>query len=99
MPFLSDELYRNLVKSYDASAADRVHLTLWPTYDEASINAEVMGQMRTAMRLVSMGRAARENVNIGVRQPLMSAQFVVRGASDRQAVERLGDLIIERVER
>jgi len=94
MPFLSDELYRNLVKSYDASAADSVHLTLWPTYDEASINAEVMGQMRTAMRLVSMGRAARENVNIGVRQPLMSAQFVVRGASDRQAVERLGDLIM-----
>ena len=94
MPFLSDEMYRNLVKSYDASAADSVHLTMWPSYDEATIQVNVMDQMRTAMRLVSMGRAARENVNIGVRQPLMSAQFVVRGASDRQAVERLGDLIM-----
>ncbi len=93
MPFLADALYRNLVKEVDPSATDSVHLTRWPEYDAALIDFKLLDEMRLVQRLVSLGRAARETVKLGVRQPLASAQFAVRDAKEAAAVKRLADLI------
>ncbi len=93
MPFLSDSLYRNLVAMVDANAPESVHLALWPEYDPTIINAQVLNEMRVTQRLVSLGRAARDGVNIKVRQPLAKASFVTRDATEAQAVSRLAELI------
>jgi isoleucyl-tRNA synthetase len=93
-PFLSEALYRNLVKSADSSAADSVHLAMWPDYDQALIEQTRIDEMRLVQRLVSLGRAARESVKIGVRQPLAEAQFVTRDAKERATLERMSELVM-----
>jgi isoleucyl-tRNA synthetase len=67
-PFVADELYRNLACT-DAS----VHLGDWPAFDEAAIDDELEAAMGLARTLVSLGRAARADARIGVRQPLPRA--------------------------
>ncbi len=93
MPFVADALYRNLVVEADDHAPMSVHLALWPEYDPALIDRKLIEEMRLVQRLVSLGRAARETVKLGVRQPLASAHFAVREATEALTVERLGDLI------
>ncbi len=94
MPFLSEALYRNLVLEVLPDAPSSVHLAQWPSFDEALIDHERIAEQRLIQRLVSLGRAARETVKIGVRQPLAEAQFVVRDALEKTIVERLSDLIM-----
>ncbi len=75
MPFLSEAIYRNLVGSVDRSAPESVHLASWPDYDPALIDQALRDEMRLVMRLVSLGHAARNSVQIKVRQPLARAAF------------------------
>ncbi len=93
MPFFADYLYRALVVPFDPAAPESVHLCDWPSYDAARIEQTILDQMAVAQRLVSLGRAAREAAEIGVRQPLASARFVVRSAADAQAVDALRAVI------
>jgi isoleucyl-tRNA synthetase len=93
MPFLSEALYRNLVVNADPSAPESVHLARWPQADPALIDQQLIDEMRLVQRLVSLGRAARESAEIGVRQPLATAQFVTRAGDEAAAVDRLGELI------
>ncbi len=56
---------------------------------------DLIRDMRVAERLVSLGRAARENANLRVRQPLASAQFATREAAEAEAVRKLSRRIIQ----
>jgi len=67
-PFVADELFRNL-SGTNAS----VHLSDWPGYDGAAIDDRLEAEMTLARTLVSLGRAARADAKIGVRQPLPRA--------------------------
>jgi isoleucyl-tRNA synthetase len=93
VPFVSEALYRNLVAAMDTNAPDSVHLAMWPEYDASLIDTARMNEMRLVQRLVSLGRAARESVKMGVRQPLAEAQFVTRDASERATLTNMDDLI------
>ncbi len=93
MPFVSDALYRNLVLSVDANAPESVHLTFFPEANDALIDAKLLREMRLVQRLVSLGRAARESVKIGVRQPLALAYFTTRSADEVSAISTYADLI------
>src|SRR6185295_9505735 len=77
MPFLSEALYRNLVAPFDATVADSVHLAQWPKYEASLIDQRLMDEMGLVKRLVSLGHAARNSVDIKVRQPLQEATFAV----------------------
>jgi isoleucyl-tRNA synthetase len=99
MPFLSDAIYQNLVRSYDTDAPDSVHLALWPEANADKINRDLLAEMDLVQRLVSLGLAARNNNEvdgkkdpIGVRQPLAKTLFQV---SDKEApvIEKYTDLI------
>jgi isoleucyl-tRNA synthetase len=92
-PFISEALYRNLVADLDAAAPESVHLALWPEYNSALINETAIEQMRVVQRLVSLGRAARESVNIRTRQPLATAYFATREAAEAEAVRQLSDIV------
>ncbi|MBE2270734.1 MAG: class I tRNA ligase family protein, partial [Anaerolinea sp.] len=93
MPFLADALYRNLVVEVDPKAPMSVHLALFPESNPALINETLIREMRLVEKLVSLGRAARESVRMGVRQPLADARFAVREARESGVIDRFADLI------
>jgi len=86
MPFLADEMYRNLVCSFDPSAAESVHLSTWPAVDAALVDEKLNRAMDLVMRLASLGHAARSKANRKVRQPLAEAAFSVANVNERAAV-------------
>ena len=70
VPFMADDIYRNLVCSVDKSAPASVHLCQWPACEEARIDAALEASMKTVMDVVVLGRAARNGANLKNRQPL-----------------------------
>lgn len=70
IPFMTDEIYMNLVCSVDSEAPKSVHLCDFPSYDEGLIDKELESKMEEAIKIVVLGRAARNNANIKNRQPI-----------------------------
>jgi isoleucyl-tRNA synthetase len=93
MPFLSESLYRNLVREVDESAPDSVHLAQWVQADTAKIDHKLSREMALVRQLVSMGLAARNSVEMGVRQPLATVSFGVGNDEERAAVSKYSALI------
>ena len=83
-PFVAEEMYQNLVCSMDPQAPDSVHLTSYPECDRSLIEAELMEATRLAMRIASMGRAARSKGGLKVRQPLAMLRVKPRSAQERR---------------
>ena len=71
VPFMTDEIYQNLVVGLDKNAPESVHLCLWPEVDENAINKELEKEMDLAYKIVKLGRSARNSANIKNRQPLL----------------------------
>ena len=94
-PFLAEELYRNLVYAVDSSAPESVHLASFPEADESLIDPALNDEARLAMKVSSLGRAARSKAGIKVRQPLASVKVMVRDAGEREALKRNFDQIGE----
>ncbi len=85
-PFITDDMYRNL-----AGTTDSVHVTDWPAIDGAAIDDALETEMALARQLVSLGRSARNDANIGVRQPLPRAVALLASG------ERLRDEVVAEV--
>ncbi|MEK7879996.1 MAG: DUF5915 domain-containing protein, partial [candidate division NC10 bacterium] len=83
-PFVAEEMYQNLVRSVDPQAPDSVHLASYPESDPTLIEAELMEATRLAMRIASMGRAARSKGGLKVRQPLAMVRVKPRSAQERK---------------
>ena len=71
VPFVTDEIYQNLVVGLDKNAEESVHLCLWPEVCEKEINPELEKEMDLAYKIVKLGRSARNLSNIKNRQPLL----------------------------
>jgi len=70
IPFMSEEIYRNLVCNIDSSAPESVHLCDFPKADKLHINKELETNMEEVLKIVVMGRACRNTANIKNRQPI-----------------------------
>ena len=70
IPFMTEEVYQNIVRSVEKDAPESIHLCLFPACDEALINNELEQTMREALNIVVMGRAGRNDANIKNRQPI-----------------------------
>ncbi len=70
VPFMAEEIYLNLVRSIDKEAPESIHLCDFPTADEAHIDKELEEAMDEVLKIVVMGRAARNAANIKNRQPI-----------------------------
>ncbi|MEE1312199.1 MAG: isoleucine--tRNA ligase [Lachnospiraceae bacterium] len=70
IPFMTEEIYQNLVKSVDASAPESIHLCDFPAVDESMIDAELEENMEMVLKVVVLGRACRNSSNIKNRQPI-----------------------------
>ncbi len=70
IPFMTEEIYRNLVCSIDQNAPESIHLCDFPTADEGMIDRKLEDSMEEVLKIVVMGRAARNTANIKNRQPI-----------------------------
>ena len=70
IPFMTEQIYRNLVCSLDETAPISVHLCDFPEVQEAYIDTELEEYMETVLKVVVMGRACRNGANIKNRQPI-----------------------------
>ena len=94
-PFLSEELYGNLVAGRVPGAPDSVHLDTWPEVDLEAIDEQLGTDVAIVQRMVSLGRGARSKAQTRVRQPLATALLVPRTSAERDALERLREQVAE----
>jgi len=92
MPFIADELYRNLILDKDESK-NSVHLSDWPDYDAHLIDQNLNEEMRLIQKLVSLGHNARQSAQLKVRQPLSEVVFWAGGNTEDDLIERYAGLI------
>ncbi len=81
VPFITEHVWQELVKVADPSAANSVHLTDFPVADKSLINLELNAQVAMTRRLVELGRSARAESAIKIRQPLQRALISANGWS------------------
>ncbi|MCJ7811513.1 MAG: isoleucine--tRNA ligase, partial [Dehalococcoidia bacterium] len=86
-PFLAEELYQNLVLTAFPDAPESVHLADFPVADETRIDRELAEANRLAMKVSSLGRAARSQAGIKVRQPLAVNYVGVSSEREKRALE------------
>ncbi len=91
IPFMADDIYRNLVCSVDASAPQSIHLCSFPAVEKKWIDPELEENMKFVVDVVVMGRAARNGSNMKTRQPL-AAMYI---KADRQVSEFYREIIAE----
>jgi isoleucyl-tRNA synthetase len=94
-PFLSEHLYQNLVLSVSPEEPESVHLAQWPAADPALINAELLADMATLIRMVELGRSARSTAGVKVRQPLAEILVRLRSEAEQAGLQRLEDQLKE----
>ncbi|SUY48382.1 isoleucyl-tRNA synthetase [Clostridium putrefaciens] len=70
IPFMTEEIYQNLVVSFDKDAKESLHLCSWPEYNEQLVDEGLEREMDMAYKIVKLGRSARNGANIKNRQPL-----------------------------
>ena len=70
IPFMTEDIYQNLVRSVDKDAPESIHLCDFPTVNEAWIDKDLEADMKELLEIVVLGRACRNTVNIKNRQPI-----------------------------
>jgi isoleucyl-tRNA synthetase len=70
IPFMTEDMYQNLVRSVDKDAAESIHLCDFPTVNEAWIDKDLEADMKELLEIVVLGRACRNTANIKNRQPI-----------------------------
>ncbi len=70
IPFMTEDIYQNLVRSIDKDAPESIHLCEFPAVDEAYIDPQLEADMDEVLKIVVLGRAARNTANIKNRQPI-----------------------------
>ena len=82
IPFMAEQIYRNLVVSVDKNAPESIHLCDFPTYDEKFIDKDLEEKMDEVLKIVVMGRAARNAANVKNRQPISDLYVVAETKLD-----------------
>jgi isoleucyl-tRNA synthetase len=90
VPFMTEEIYQNLVLNLDKNAPESIHLCSWPEVNKEAINEELEKEMDLAYTLVKLGRSARNAANIKNRQPL--SELLI---STKSLPEYYGDIVKE----
>jgi len=94
-PFVAEEIYQNLVRSFYPEEPESVHLAEFPIADLGRVDEQLAADTRLAMKVSSLGRAARSNAGIKVRQPLTEAKVRVQSQSEAKSVERIAGQLRE----
>ena len=95
MPFLSETVYQNLVRSRVSGAPLSVHMSGWPLHRPERVDRTLLAEFEVVQRIVALGRSARNEANIKVRQPL--ARLLARAPDEEgsDAIRRHAEQIRE----
>ena len=88
IPFITEEIYQNLVVNFEENAPESVHLCQWPDYSKNAVDKKLEADMDLAYSIVKLGRSARNGANIKNRQPLSKMLI-----STESLPEYYGDII------
>jgi isoleucyl-tRNA synthetase len=95
VPFFSETLYEELVRSVDAGSPESVHLQAWPSSATGAVDSDLLQSMRVAMDAVDLGRQARANAKVKIRQPLAVAHVRAQSATAEAALQRFRPLLLD----
>ncbi len=87
IPFLSEEIWQNLVVNNVPGAPESVHLSDFPVADKSRVDPDIEEQMDALVEAIQLGRACRNTANLKVRQPVQ--RLYVKGAKFEQAYQEL----------
>jgi isoleucyl-tRNA synthetase len=82
VPFVTEVMYQNLVRSVDSDSPESVHHTGWPQADPAAVDEGLLTQMALARQVVALGHSARNSKNVKLRQPLARALVHLEPGAD-----------------
>ncbi len=91
IPFMTEDIYQNLVKSVDADAPESIHLCDYPEVNEAWIDKELEANMEELLEIVVLGRACRNTANIKNRQPIGTMYVKAEKAMDKFYTDIIAD--------
>ncbi|MDD4873579.1 MAG: isoleucine--tRNA ligase [Dehalococcoidales bacterium] len=94
-PFLAEEMYQNLVQSVNKDAPISVHLEDFPVADQTLIDQNLSVDTKLAIKISSIGRAARSKAQIKVRQPLAKILIGLSSKSEQYSLERVKSQVID----
>ena len=94
IPFMTEAMFQNLVRSFDEHQKS-IHLTDFPKVDESQIDRHIVEEIERIIHIVELGRAARNAVNIKIRQPLQSLDVVLNDKFDPERLSPYLEQIIE----
>jgi isoleucyl-tRNA synthetase len=94
VPFVTEVMYQNLVRTADETAPESVHHLRWPSAG-AGVDGALLREMELVLQLVSLGHAARNSAGRKLRQPLTEAAFAVRAPEEAESVARFAGLIAD----
>jgi isoleucyl-tRNA synthetase len=95
VPFMTENIYQNLVGRQVPGSPSSIHLCAYPEVDESRIDDQLSARMAALLRIVSLARSARTASKLKVRQPLAEVRVVPANGTEREAVERFADHILE----
>ncbi len=95
VPFMAENIYQNLVARQIPDSAESVHHVPFPEANESLIDESLSATVNASIRLVSLGRSARKDSKLKVRQPVAEVAVVPADDTERQAVETLGEHFLE----
>jgi len=95
LPYVTETIYNNLVRSWDTAAPESVHLCDMPVADESLRDTELEEQMHLAMRACALGRALRSKHDLKVRQPLARIFLLPPDEYSREELVQVSDLIAD----
>jgi len=93
LPFVTETMYQNLVRSLDQDVLESVHHTHWPEADLEKVDEDLLAQMALTREIVTQGHSARNSQGIKLRQPL--ARAIIHLESDVSLDEELVELVQE----
>ena len=94
IPFMTEAMYQNLVARL-GDGRESVHLEDYPVADEALVDPELSEAVRLAMRLSSLGRAARSKAGIKVRQPLQKVLVLLASPQERALLDQVSAQVVD----
>jgi len=94
-PFISEEIYRNLVFSINSEAPESVHLAEFPVADMDIVDKDLIEATKSVISICSLGRAARAKAGIKVRQPLAKVIIKTKSECENRGLQKLSYQLLD----
>ena len=94
-PFVAEEIYQNLVRPFYPNEPESVHLAQFPAADLSQVDEQLIEDTHLAMKISSLGRAARSKAGIKVRQPLAEVKVLTRSSNEWEGLKRVASQVLE----